>query len=96
MAAREKRRKLVKFDLTRADIPPLEGFDPMPETPPFATVNGEDLRIEHKGDGVRFMRAVIFAVQCIEKANPGQVAIMTDPELKDAGNVSALTVTVLP
>jgi hypothetical protein len=93
--AQVSNRKLVKFDLTRDDLPPSPGFNPYGETPYAASMMNEDLRVERNGDGERFMRKVILACQMIERANPRRVALMTDHELNDAGDVEALTITVI-
>jgi hypothetical protein len=88
-------RKLVNFDLTREDIPPLEGHDWYRETPFTASMATEDLRVENT-DHRRFQAVLTLACQMMERANPGMLAAMIDPATDPDGHVIGMTVTVIP
>ena len=88
-------RQLIEFNLTREDIPARPDFNPSRETPLVPAMEHQDLRVTRNGDGARFMRVIILACQMIERANPGRVAVMTDHVLNDAGDVEAMTITVI-
>ncbi len=89
------RRKLVEFDLTREDIPPLPGHDWTKETPYSAAMAHEDLRVTAKLHPGRFEQVLSLACQMIEKANPGTRAALVDEEYSNGERV-ACTVTPIP
>lgn len=88
-------RQLVRFDLTREDIPPLESHDWSRETPYTASMANEDLRVEN-ADHRRFQKVLTLACQMMERANPGMLAAMIDPAADADGYVTGMTVTPIP
>jgi hypothetical protein len=89
-------RRLVEFDMTREEIPPLDGHDwTTTETPYSAAMANEDLRVVCR-DRESFQKILALACQMIEKANPGMLAALTDPETDQDGYVTRITVTVIP
>lgn len=88
-------RTLVKFNITRDDIPPLAGHDWHRDTPYAASMANENLRIEN-ADHRRFQAVLTLACQMIELANPGMVAAMVNPESDTDGYLTGITVTVIP
>lgn len=89
------KRDLIKFDLTRDDLPPRPGFNAYTETPHFAQMHHEDLRVELKGDDYhRFTCVLALACQVMEAANEGMIAGMINPDIDSNGDLQAVTVTV--
>lgn len=86
-------RKLVGFNMTRADIPADPQWDH--GTPYCASMANEDLRVTHHGDDRRFLPTLVLACQMIEQANPDAYAAMVDHDVDKDGHVRALTVTVI-
>jgi len=88
-------RELVNFNLTPEEVPPLAGHDWTRETPYAASMANEDLRVEST-DHRRFQKVLTLACQMIERANPGMLAAMVNPETDSDGHVIGITVTVIP
>lgn len=88
-------RQLVRFDMTREEIPPLAGHDWSRETPYAASMANEDLRIED-ADHRRFQKVLTLASQMMELANPGKLAAWVDPASDPDGHVTGMTVTPMP
>jgi hypothetical protein len=89
-------RKLVKFDMTRADIPPLDGHDWTSETPNAISMAHENLRVVCERHPGQFQQVLSLACQMMEKANPGMLAAIADEELDGDGHMIACTVYPIP
>jgi hypothetical protein len=87
-------RKLVKFDLTREEIPPLEGHDWTKETPYAASMINEDLRVVRSGTVERFNAAIQLAVEMMTLANPGKRITMYDDKYADNGELKSVIISV--
>jgi hypothetical protein len=88
-------RKLIKFDLTRDDIPPHPDGGKA-QTPYAASMANEDLRVvcvKHPG---QFQDVWTLACQMMELANPGMAVITKDHAINADGHINACTVTVVP
>jgi len=87
-------RKLVRFDVTREDIPPLAGFDRTQDIPYAAAMANEDLRITCTDHPGRFREVYELAEAMYLKANPGKDIAIIDTEEDAEGHWIACTMTV--
>ena len=88
-------RELVTFDLTRADISPLEGHDWSRETPYCADMANQDLLIDCQ-DHELFVKVLALACQMMELANPQKLACAINHRYDARGHLIGCIVTVIP
>lgn len=85
-------RRLVQFDLTRDDIPPLKGHDWTKETPFAANMANEDLKVVRSGTSARFGEALTLAREMMELANPDKLITFGETESDKDGRTKSIIV----
>ena len=88
-------RPLIQFDLTRDELPPLDGHDWTTETPYSADMAVSDLLVIRSGSIERFREAVKLAADMMSLANPDMDVFIGRLETDENGETRNVTVRAM-